>query len=145
MPTLFYFWMFACLANLGLPALSGFVAETAVYYGAFTSWVATVSPHAETTRTWIYISATGVLLTAAYMLWLLKRLFFGPIQDKWKGHLSDIRPSELALAYALTAMILLFGLYPYCLTRQYQIVSDRMSANLMSKTSISMNETQPVR
>ena len=145
MPTLFYFWMFACLANLGLPALSGFVAETAIYYGAFTSWVATVSPHAETTRTWIYISATGVLLTAGYMLWLLKRLFFGPIQAKWKGHLSDIRPSELALAYALTAMILLFGLYPYCLTKQYQIVADRMSANLMSKTSISMNETQPVR
>ncbi len=43
---LFYFWMFACLANLGLPGLSGFVAETAVFYGSYTSLMVSSLLHA---------------------------------------------------------------------------------------------------
>jgi NADH-quinone oxidoreductase subunit M len=133
MPTLFYFWMFAALANLGLPLLSGFVAETAVFYGAFTGYTATLGQHAAFTRDWIYFATTSVVLTAGYMLWLLKRLFFGPEQPKWVGHLTDARPSEKLLAWAMTAIIIALGVYPYMLTKKYQQVSDKMASFLLTK------------
>ncbi len=138
MPTLFYFWMFAALANLGLPALSGFVAEVTVFYGAFISWVATTGPHAAAAKIWIYLACTGVVLTAGYMLWLLKRLFYGPEPEKWRGHLTDARLSEKALSWAMCAFILLLGVYPYCLTKQYQMVADHLATSLMARTNISM-------
>jgi NADH-quinone oxidoreductase subunit M len=133
MPTIFYFWMFASLANLGLPLLSGFVAETAVFYGAFTGFTATFGSHANFTKDWIYFACTGVVLTAGYMLWLLKRLFFGPEQPKWVGHLTDARASEKLLAYAMSAIILGLGLCPLLLTSQYQLVADRLSNYLLTK------------
>ena len=136
MPTLFYFWMFAALANLGLPALSGFVAETAVFYGAFTGYTATLGHHAAETRGWIYFACIGVVLTAGYMLWLLKRLFFGPEQAKWAGHLTDARPSETFLAYALSFIILALGVYPIMLTKKYQNVADSLGNYLLSKAQI---------
>jgi NADH-quinone oxidoreductase subunit M len=138
MPTLFYFWMFATLANFGLPLLSGFVAEVAVFYGAFTGWVATLGPHAEETRMWIYFACTAVVLTAGYMLWLLKRLFFGPEDAKWIGHLTDARPAEMRIAWTFCAIILALGVYPYMLTKQYQQLTDRASANLMTRAQIGM-------
>jgi NADH-quinone oxidoreductase subunit M len=136
MPHLFYFWMFATLANLGLPLLSGFVAETAVFYGGFTGYTATYGHHAAEVRNWIYFACTGVLLTAGYMLWLLKRLFFGPEQPKWVGHLTDARPLEQGIAYGLCTIILVLGLCPYLLTKQYQQVSDKLGEYLVGKAEI---------
>ncbi len=138
MPTVFYFWMFAALANLGLPAMSGFVAEVSIFYGAFTGWVATIGPHADATRIWIYIACTGVVLTAGYMLWLLKRLFFGPLQAKWVGHLTDARPAEQGIALAFCAMIMALGICPALMTSQYHLLTDRVAQNLMSRAQISM-------
>jgi NADH:ubiquinone oxidoreductase subunit 4 (subunit M) len=67
------------------------------------------------------------------MLWLLKRLFFGPEQPKWVGHLTDARASEKLLAYAMSAIILGLGLCPLLLTSQYQLVADRLSNYLLTK------------
>lgn len=141
MPVAFHFWMFAALANLGLPALSGFVAETAVFYGSYTSWVSQAGPHAAFVRPWIWFAATGVILTAGYMLWLLKRLFYGPEQDKWKGHLTDARPLEQALAYAMCAMILAMGVAPSLLTDKYGPVAERFAQNVATRLNISMSDS----
>lgn len=125
MPVLFYFWMFCALANLGLPGLSGFVAETAVFYGAYTSsWVTQIAAAAAIVKPWIWFAATGVILTAGYMLWLLKRLFYGPMLPKWEGHLSDARPLETGLAYSMCGMILAMGICPSLLIRYYGPVAD---------------------
>lgn len=136
MPGLFYFWMFAALANLGLPGLSGFVAESAVYYGSFSGWMAQMSPNAATVQGWILFSCFGVILTAGYMLWLLKRLFFGPEQAKWKGHLHDILPWEKGLAYAMSIMILIMGVYPSLVTNSYADVVAKMINGIQSRLTI---------
>ncbi len=141
MPTTFYFWMFTALANLGLPLLSGFVAETATFYGAFTGWAATDGPHAESTRIWIYIACTGVVLTAGYMLWLLKRLFFGAMPAKWSGHLSDARFGEVFLCYAMCIIIFGLGVFPSVLTKQYQLIANLMGSYLASHARIGMIES----
>ncbi len=140
MPVLFYFWMLATMANLGLPALSGFVGEVSVFYGGFTSPMAISQEHGTWTRGWLYFACIGVVMTAGYMLWLLKRLFYGPELDKWKGHLSDATKTERLVAVALSLMILAFGVYPVWLTNMYSRVGDRITHSLMERIEITKSE-----
>jgi NADH-quinone oxidoreductase subunit M len=124
MPTAFYFWLLAALANLGLPALAGFVAEVTVYYGSYTSAVALAYPWV---KGWIIFSALGVILSAGYMLWLVRRLFYGPEQPRWVGHLSDMTVNERFVGAVLGAFIILLGVMPLGLTRLYTPISDAMA------------------
>ncbi|MCB9469662.1 MAG: NuoM family protein [Cyanobacteriota/Melainabacteria group bacterium] len=139
MPILFYFWMFATMANLGLPALSGFVGEVTIFYGTITSPMAYSALHGDWTRSWIYLAALGVVLTAGYMLWLLKRLFYGPEQPKWKGHLYDASVTERVVGACLAISILAFGVYPIWLTNLYGSVGDRITASVISRSHVSLN------
>jgi len=136
MPVIFYFWMFAALANLGLPGLSGFVAETAVYYGAYTSPLTHMASQADLTKFAILFATTGVVLTAGYMLWLLKRLFFGdqlpdPPNPSWLHHLTDARFNEKLVASALTASIFILGVYPMLITPLYESTARSVPANAL--------------
>ncbi len=141
MPILFYFWMFATMANLGLPALSGFVGEVTVFYGAYTSPLAHSSLHGAWSQGWIVASALSVILTAGYMLWLLKRLFYGPEQPKWKGHLYDATLTEKFVATTLCALTLLFGVAPYLLTDMFSRVGDRITLDVLNRIQISQTDT----
>jgi NADH-quinone oxidoreductase subunit M len=138
MPYIFYFWMLAALANLGLPALSGFVAEALVFYGAFTSPMASVLQHPMFVRGCLAFAALGVILTAGYMLWLLKRLFYGPEQAKWAGHLTDMTLNEKVIASALSVLIIFLGIYPLWLSKKYTSLTDNMCQNIVSKNKIGM-------
>lgn len=141
MPILFYFWMFATMANLGLPALSGFVGEVTVFYGAYTSPLAHSSLHGAWSQGWIVASALSVILTAGYMLWLLKRLFYGPEQPKWKGHLYDATVTEKFVATCLCTLTLLFGVAPYLLTDMFSRVGDRITLDVLNRVQISQSDT----
>ncbi len=142
MPTVFYFWMLAALANLGLPALSGFVAEAIVFYGSFTSPMADVVSQQGLVRTAIVLACTGVILSAGYMLWLLKRLFYGPEQPKWAGHLSDMQPWEVVVGAALSLFIVGLGVYPLMLTNQYTPLADRLAKDASARVTIGMSPAQ---
>jgi len=135
MPILFYFWMFACLANLGLPGLSGFVAETAVYYGSFTSVMVSSVVKGILGKPVIIFSTLGVILTAGYMLWLLKRIFFGPELEKWAGHLSDARPTEKLVAWSLSIVVIGLGLFPILLTSQFNYTTETLNRLVISQVS----------
>jgi len=74
---------FALFAALGLPGLSGFVGEALVFMGAFPVY-----------RTLTIIAALGIVIGAAYVLWMLQRVFLGPQNDKWKD-LPDINTREM--------------------------------------------------
>ncbi|HEY9787891.1 MAG TPA: NADH-quinone oxidoreductase subunit M, partial [Candidatus Obscuribacterales bacterium] len=144
MPTLFYLWMLATMANLGLPGLSGFVAEAAVFYGAYTSPLTAISqPNHALIQTAIVIAATGVILTAGYMLWLLKRLFYDQLLPKWKGHLTDATANEKLVGWALSLSILALGVYPMMLINQYLWVADSITRGVTSRMYISANPPSP--
>jgi NADH-quinone oxidoreductase subunit M len=130
MPTAFYFWLLAALANLGLPALAGFVAEVTVYYGTFTSPIALEFPWV---RGWVIFSGLGVILSAGYMLWLVRRLFYGPEQPRWVGHLSDMNLTERWVGAALGACIIALGVMPWLLTHLYTDVSDNLTKTAAGK------------
>lgn len=136
MPTLFYFWMLGCMANLGLPGLSGFVAEAAVFYGSFTSPMAQSVTSGHIVQGWIILAGLGVILTAGYMLWLIKRLFYGMELDKWKGHLSDATSTERIVAYSLSFSILALGIYPLMLSKYSAPLADKMAKEAQDHMTI---------
>ena len=101
MPLLGAGMVFAGLAGLGLPALAGFVAEITIFLGAFGQHEAPV-----------LVSLLGVLLAAGYILWALQRSVFGPRDEKWANLTDSNHWTEFAAIGALTALIVLLGVYP---------------------------------
>ena len=100
MPMLATLFTFAGLASLGLPGLAGFVAEYMVFTSSFHVW-----------QTVTIVSVFTMILTAAYLLWMLKRVFFGPFNQKWSW-LPDASLREMIPLYALAAVILFVGIFP---------------------------------
>jgi NADH-quinone oxidoreductase subunit M len=100
MPVLATLFTFAGLASLGLPGLAGFVAEYMAFTGSFQVWTTITA-----------ISVFAMILTASYLLWMLKRVFFGPFNEKWTW-LPDATLRETIPLYTLAAFILLIGIYP---------------------------------
>jgi NADH-quinone oxidoreductase subunit M len=100
MPRYFSFFSFALFAALGLPGLSGFVSEAMIFIGAFPAF-----------RTITIISALGIIIGAAYVLWMLQRVFLGPKNDKW-DNLPDINAREMFTLVPIGILVLLLGVYP---------------------------------
>ncbi len=94
-------FMLFMLASVGLPATSGFVGEIMVLIGVFqvNSWVA-------------LFAASGMVLGAAYMLWLYRRVIFGALTKDSLARLGDLRPHEMAAFAPLVLLVLLMGLWP---------------------------------
>ena len=100
MPKLAGAFGFAALASLGLPGMSGFVAEFLVILGSFNAY------------TWLAIvAAATVVLTAGYLLWAVQRVNFESLPAKFKD-LADASARELASLVPLMAATLAIGLYP---------------------------------
>lgn len=88
-------------AALGLPGLSGFIAEIMVFLGSFPTY-----------RLFTVIAATSVIITAAYLLWTIQRMFLGPVNEKYVD-LPDINGRELFTLIPLGILTLILGVYPH--------------------------------
>ena len=102
MPVYTGFVTVAFFAAIGLPSMSGFVSEALVFIGAF---------GVNSIRILTIISTLGILLGAAYMLWTMQRIFFGPLNEKWSA-LKDLDAREYAMFIPLTIIIIFLGVYP---------------------------------
>ncbi|OGX05288.1 MAG: oxidoreductase, partial [Omnitrophica bacterium RIFCSPLOWO2_12_FULL_50_11] len=92
--------VFCSLASLGLPGLAGFVSEFMVLLGSFPVY------------RWLTILACGgILLAAAYLLYMIQRVLLGDLNQKWT-HLPDINGREIFTLAPLVVLILLVGVYP---------------------------------
>ena len=101
MPAYALIFMFFTMANVGLPGTSGFVGEFLVLMGIFQ------------VNTWIAIFATsGVILSAAYALWLYRRVVFGDLIKESLKTITDMGTRERVIFAPLVAMTLLLGVYP---------------------------------
>ncbi len=123
MPIFFFLFLGLAMANLGLPALSGFVGESLVFYGAFTS-----ISQLSTVQWSAALSTIGVIITAAYMLWLGKRIFFGQELAKWSGF-QDVRPSEAFVLGALLFGTIFFGAFPRSFSDKVEPTANRLVLN----------------
>jgi NADH-quinone oxidoreductase subunit M len=89
------------MANVGLPGTSGFVGEFLTLLGVFR------------VNTWVALfAATGVILSAAYALWLYRRVVFGALTKESLKGLLDLSTREKVIIYPLVFFVILFGVYP---------------------------------
>jgi NADH-quinone oxidoreductase subunit M len=98
-----YAFVFAIfmLGSLGLPGTSGFIGEILVLLGTFQkSFLAAI------------LASIGIILGAAYMLWLYKRVVFGKLEKKELLELNDLNYSETVILFSLAILTLVFGFYP---------------------------------
>jgi NADH-quinone oxidoreductase subunit M len=101
MPIYAFVFMLFTLANVGLPGTSGFVGEFLTLLGAFKA------------NTWVAFLATiGVILSAAYALYLYRRMIFGPLEKPALRTISDMTYREVAVFAPLVVLTVLLGLYP---------------------------------
>jgi NADH-quinone oxidoreductase subunit M len=110
MPLYTAFVGFAFMASLGLPGLSGFWGEAMTFIGAFPRY-----------RLLTILAATGVIVTAAYHLWALQRMFLGKFKEEWRknhyleaygGKFPEINNREIATLAPLAALVLILGFWP---------------------------------
>jgi NADH-quinone oxidoreductase subunit M len=119
-------------ASLGLPGFSGFIAEALVFLGAFRSPSANgLLPY------WMVILATlGLIVTAAYYLWTLQRMFFGQFfvrELHWEGSLTDLTPREYFLLIPLIAGMLVLGLFPNLLLDSFTPAVDAFVQGVLER------------
>lgn len=109
MPVVAIVFSIAGLAALGLPGTSGFAAEIITFIGSFGSTMV------YGIQVYTVLAITGVVLGAGYILWMLRRVFYGPPRDEFNG-VPDADRLEKVYTFAFIALIMLIGLYPAILT-----------------------------
>jgi NADH-quinone oxidoreductase subunit M len=114
MPIYTTLFILVALSSAGLPGTNGFVGEFLTLLGAF-RW-----GHAQflggagfwASYGFVLFACTGVVLGAVYLLWMIERVFFGPVLQERNRHIPDMNRRELAVFAPLVVMIFWMGLYP---------------------------------
>lgn len=101
MPIFAAFFMVVTLSSIGLPGLNGFVGEFLILVGTFKAKAA-----------YAILAAFGVILAAAYMLWMYQRVMFGELTKPENKSLKDLAPREIFVLSCVTLFIFWIGLYP---------------------------------
>jgi NADH-quinone oxidoreductase subunit M len=89
------------MSSIGLPALNGFIGEVLILQGVFV-----------VSKVWAAFAASGIVLGAAYMLWLYQRTMFGRIDNPKNEKLTDLSLREFATFAPLIVLAFWIGLYP---------------------------------
>ncbi|HEY0158367.1 MAG TPA: NADH-quinone oxidoreductase subunit M [Thermoanaerobaculia bacterium] len=105
MPMYAALFLVAALSSMGLPALNGFIGEFTILLGAANSVQFGTIAYAV-------IAAIGIVLGAAYLLWLYQRVFWGPLDNPANATLPDVNRRELGLMLSLVALMIWLGVYP---------------------------------
>ena len=104
MPVVASAFLLAGLASLGLPGMSGFVAEILVFLGAFKAFAWPTA-----------LAAVGIVLAAGYILWMIERVMFGKTRERF-AQITDAGVIEMVPMGMLVISIVVIGLYPAFLT-----------------------------
>jgi NADH-quinone oxidoreductase subunit M len=130
MPKYAVIFMIMMLASVGMPGTSGFVGEFLVLVGAFqdNTWVA-------------FFAATGMILGAAYMLWLYRRVVFGKITRDDVRAMLDLEPREMAIFAPMVVLVLWMGIYPSTFIDVFSVSVENLIANYQT----ALAESEAVR
>ena len=101
MPNFAAVYLIITLSSLGMPLLNGFIGEFTILRGTF-----------EVSKTWAAWGTLGVILGAAYLLWLYQRVMFGSVTNPANERLADLNAREYATLLPLVALAFWIGIYP---------------------------------
>jgi len=111
------------LSSIGLPGLNGFVGEFLILIGAF-RW----DPR------YAAFAATGVILSAVYMLWMFQRVNYGPVTNEKNASLSDLDPREWLVIVPIVAMTIVMGVVPNLFLRPMEPSVNRMLSQVRQRS-----------
>jgi NADH-quinone oxidoreductase subunit M len=115
MPVLSALFLFLCLSSLGLPMLNGFVGEFLILLGTY-------QRHAR----WAAFAATGVILSAVYLLWAYQRVALGQVTAERNRSLPDATRRERVILFTMAAVILWMGIGSPVFTRRMEASSQNV-------------------
>ncbi len=124
MPVLSALFLFVCLSSLGLPMLNGFVGEFLILLGTY----------GHNAR-WASFAATGVILSAIYLLWAYQRVFFGGVTAERNRALPDASGRERVILFTLAAVILWMGVGSAPFTRRMEASSQHVLNQMLRPQS----------
>ena len=113
-PVFSVIFLIVTLSSIGLPGTNGFVGEFLVLLGAF-----------KTSFAWAAVAATGVILSACYMLWMYQRVVFGPVTHEENNRLGDLTLRERLVFAPLLVLIFWMGCMPQPFLDRMQPALDR--------------------
>ncbi|HXI30274.1 MAG TPA: NADH-quinone oxidoreductase subunit M, partial [Vicinamibacterales bacterium] len=118
-PHLVAAFLIITLSSIGLPGLNGFVGEFLILLGAFRANPAMAA-----------FAATGVILSATYMLWMFQRVNYGPVTHEENAALPDLQPREWAVIVPVLALTVVMGVFPNLFLRPIAPSVDRTLARI---------------
>ena len=130
MPKYAFVFMIFALAALGLPGTSGFVGEFLVLVGAFQINIFVA-----------VLASLGVILAAAYMLWLYKRVIFGKIASSEIKEMADLNRIEIYIFASLVFLTIFFGIYPEPLFNTTDISVSNLIDNYKTDLNFYLTQT----
>jgi len=132
MPVFAGLFLVAMLSSAGLPGLNGFVGEILCFFGAFAA-----------NKVLAILGISTVILSAAYLLWLYRRVMQGPLKDPGDRRLRDLDGRELACLVPIVILMLFLGLFPGTVLRKMDSSVARYVESLKSKSSVEMTSDRP--
>ncbi len=118
--------VFVSLSSIGVPGTNGFVGEFLVLLGAYRTYPVLA-----------VISATSVIIAAAYMLWAVQRILFNPLDKPENEHIPDMNRRELLLMAPLVAGIIWLGVYPAPVLRRLQPAAEQFVRTVETRARMS--------
>src|SRR5438034_7346889 len=119
MPVYAAVFLIMTMSSIGLPTLNGFIGEFLILQGVFV-----------TNKLWAAFAASGVVLGAAYMLYLYQRTMFGKLEDPKNERLLDLSHREFATFVPLIVLAVWIGLYPAPFLRRLETSVNRVVARV---------------
>ena len=118
MPVYTVIFLISMLASMGMPGLNGFIGEFTILRGVF-----------EHDPMWAAFAVLGIVLGAAYLLWLFQRTMLGPLTNPKNETLRDMNPREICVMLPLIAWCFWIGLYP----KQHFEILDKPVARIVER------------
>jgi len=122
MPIYAAIFMIVTLSSIGLPGTNGFVGEFLILLGAF-----------KARTVYGVLGATGVVLGAAYMLWMFQRVMFGEIKNPENLKLQDLSIREIAYMVPMVIMIFVMGIYPKLFFQKMDVTVEHFLEDVRTK------------
>ena len=145
MPLYAVIFMIATLSSIALPLTNGFVGEFLILSGTYISRVMQYS------SVLTILAATGVILGAGYMLWMFKRVMFGPLNNEKNKTLKDLNLREFTYLFPLIVMVFVMGIFPNFFLKRIQPsvnsfieknINSRVYSNTNNKLALKLNKNQ---
>jgi NADH-quinone oxidoreductase subunit M len=136
MPKLVAAFLLLTFASIAVPPLNGFIGEFLIFVGAFRS------PFIS--HPWLAVfAATGVILSAVYMLWMFQRVNYGPVTNPKNRGLRDLSPREWVVIAPVIAVAIFMGLMPGVFLRPMEPAVRKVVQHVVGTTGMNVSNRPP--